>query len=115
MKFPFRAGLVAFIALACTTTSSWGQEPSPELGPELGKQVFLEASQPPCAVCHRLADAKAVGEVGPILDDLKPDAERVKAAVVNGIGVMPAYEETLTQEQIDAVARYVATAVGLSK
>jgi mono/diheme cytochrome c family protein len=56
-----------------------------------------------------------VGEVGPILDDLKPDAERVKAAVVNGIGVMPAYEETLTQEQIDAVARYVATAVGQSK
>lgn len=83
--------------------------------PELGKQVFLEAAQPPCALCHTLADAEAVGEVGPILDELKPDAERVKAAVVNGIGVMPAYGEILTEEQIEAVAHYVATAVGQAK
>jgi cytochrome c6 len=78
---------------------------------ELGKKVFLEIAQPPCAVCHTLADAGAVGEVGPILDGMDTDAERIKAAVTNGIGSMPAYEELLTKEQIEAVSAYLATAV----
>lgn len=80
----------------------------------LGKTVFLEAAEPHCAVCHTLADAKAAGEVGPVLDELKPDAERVTAAVVNGVGIMPAYD-TLTKEQIDAVALYVSTVAGKPK
>lgn len=77
----------------------------------LGKTVFLEAAQPQCAACHTLADAKAAGEVGPVLDELKPDAARVTAAVTNGIGIMPAYE-ALTKEQIDAVALYVSMVAG---
>lgn len=80
----------------------------------LGRTVFLEAAEPQCAVCHTLADAKAAGEVGPVLDELKPDAERVTAAVSNGIGIMPAYE-SLTKEQIDAVALYVSTVAGKPK
>lgn len=77
----------------------------------LGKKVFQEIAEPSCALCHTLADAGAQGQVGPVLDALKPDAERVKAAVVNGIGVMPAFED-LTPEQVDAVALYVATVAG---
>lgn len=78
---------------------------------ELGKQIFTAKAQPPCGLCHALADAGATGEIGPSLDELKPTEERVRAAVRGGIGVMPAYE-TLSEEEIEAVARYVATAVG---
>ncbi len=81
---------------------------------KLGKAVFMEQAQPGCGVCHTLADANAAGEIGPVLDDMKPDAERVKAAVVNGIGVMPAFE-ALTVEQVDAVARYVSEVAGRAK
>jgi cytochrome c6 len=77
----------------------------------LGKKVFLEISEPQCALCHTLADAGSKGEVGPILDELKPDEERVKKAVTEGIGPMPA-NEVLSQEQIDAVALYVSTVAG---
>jgi cytochrome c6 len=40
---------------------------------------------------------------------LKPDLERVRNAVINGIGVMPAFADTLKPAAIDAVAAYVAT------
>lgn len=53
-------------------------------------------------------------EVGPNLDELKPDAERVNTAVTNGIGPMPA-NEILTDEEIEAVALYVSTVAGKAK
>lgn len=81
---------------------------------DLGKRVFLELSEPKCAICHSLADAGTDGDVGPDLDSSKPDAERVKEAVTNGIGVMPA-NEALTPEQVDAVALYVSTVAGKTK
>jgi mono/diheme cytochrome c family protein len=40
--------------------------------PGHGKQLFLQAarpSEPSCASCHTLADAKATGTIGPNLDD----------------------------------------------
>ena len=77
----------------------------------LGRAIFVEQGEPQCAVCHTLADAKSAGEVGPVLDVLKPDAARVVAAVTNGIGIMPAYD-SLTPAQIAAVARYVSTVAG---
>lgn len=76
----------------------------------LGKQLFLKGAVPACAVCHALNDAGAEGAVGPSLDELRPDAERVAKAVRNGIGVMPAYDKTLSAAQIEALALYVATA-----
>jgi cytochrome c6 len=77
----------------------------------LGKKVFLELAEPSCALCHTLADAGSAGTVGPVLDTLKPNREQVVAAVTNGVGVMPPYE-TLTHEQIDALALYVSIASG---
>ena len=78
---------------------------------ELGKQVFLEKAEPPCALCHTLKAAGATGEIGPNLDDLKPDEEKVSNAVKNGVGTMPPYDETLSEAEIAAVAHYVAEAV----
>ena len=77
----------------------------------LGKKVFLEMSSPQCALCHTLADAGASGAVGPVLDELKPTADRVRTAVTKGIGPMPA-NTILTREQVEALALYVSTVAG---
>ena len=45
--------------------------------------------------------------VGPNLNEIKPDISRVLMAVTNGIGVMPAYQGQLSDEEIEAVATYV--------
>ena len=73
---------------------------------EIGKTIFL--GQGNCAACHTLADAKAAGQIGPNLNQLKPDMTRVIYAVTNGIGVMPPYEGQLTIQEIEAVAHYVS-------
>lgn len=74
----------------------------------LGREVFLRQAQPACAVCHTLADAGSSGTIGPDLDKLAPDEDRIRRAVTSGVGVMPAFEGQLSDEQIAAVARYVA-------
>jgi len=77
----------------------------------LGKEVFLERAKPACGLCHTLADAGTEGSVGPVLDDLKPDAERVRQAVVNGIGPMRPYKD-LSEEEVDALGVYLAAVTG---
>ena len=71
-----------------------------------GKQIFLGDGN--CAMCHALQDANSHGNIGPNLNEIKPDIMRVILAVTNGIGVMPAYEGQLSTEEIKAVATYVA-------
>jgi len=71
-----------------------------------GKQIFLEEGN--CATCHTLQDANSYGNIGPNLNEIKPDIMRIISAVTNGIGVMPAYEGQLSIEEIKAVATYVA-------
>ena len=74
-----------------------------------GKQVYQE-SVPSCGTCHTLDDAGSLGQVGPNLNELQPDATRVERAVTNGVGAMPAFGESLTPEQIKDLAAYVADA-----
>lgn len=83
-------------------------------GSDVGKQLFIKDATPPCALCHTLADAGATANVGPSLDELKPDVQRVTQAVRAGIGAMPPYKQ-LTDEQMQALARYVAKASGGAK
>ena len=78
----------------------------------LGKALFTNQATPPCALCHTLKDAGTAGAVGPVLDELRPDAARVATALRNGIGAMPSYKALLKEEQIQALARYVAKASG---
>jgi mono/diheme cytochrome c family protein len=51
--------------------------------------------------------SSAIAQVGPNLDDLGRSFQQVKAAVTNGVGVMPPFGQTLTPDQIEDVARYV--------
>lgn len=81
----------------------------------LGKKLFTEQAVPACSVCHSLAHAGASGTLGPPLDELKPDATRVATALRNGVGAMPSYKATLSDAQIELLARYVARASGAQK
>jgi cytochrome c6 len=78
----------------------------------LGKTLFSTGAVPPCAICHTLKDAGSTGAVGPVLDELQPDAERVVTALKSGIGAMPSYRDSLSDAQMRALARYVAKASG---
>lgn len=71
-----------------------------------GKGTFAST----CGGCHTLSDAGTNGEVGPNLDELKPDAQRVQSAIKQGPGVMP--ENLLQGAEAKAVADYVAQAAG---
>jgi len=71
-----------------------------------GKEVFLEAGN--CAACHTLSDAGSNVNIGPNLNEIRPDIQRIIMAVRNGIGVMPAMEGILSDEEIEAVAHYVS-------
>nr|WP_295786620.1 cytochrome c [Rhodoferax sp.] len=82
---------------------------------DLGKKLFTTQSVPACAMCHTLKDAGAKGVVGPALDELNPDAQRVVTALRNGIGQMPSYKERLSEAQIQALANYVAKVSSATK
>ena len=71
----------------------------------LGLEVYNDKAQ--CGTCHTLKAAGSKENVGPNLDQLKPTMDQIIYVVVNGIGVMPPWEGTLTEEEIEAVAYYV--------
>ena len=73
-----------------------------------GKEVFLEGGN--CAACHSLSDAGSIAEIGPNLNQIRPQVQTILMAVRNGIGVMPAMEGILSDEEIEAVAHYVSIA-----
>jgi mono/diheme cytochrome c family protein len=77
--------------------------------PAAGKEVFTSAG---CAGCHTLSDAGATGNVGPNLDEAKPDKELVVTRVTKGMGAMPPFAGQLTDQQIADVAAYVTQATG---
>ena len=92
---------VAILALA--PLAAFGQA-------EDGRKLFASVT-PACALCHKLKDAGATGEVGPSLDELKPDASRVVKALRVGIGNMPPFPQ-LTDAQVQALARYIEQVAG---
>ena len=73
---------------------------------ELGLEVFNNKAQ--CSMCHTLKAAKSIGEIGPNLDQLKPQKNQIVYAVINGTGVMPPFEGMLSVEEIEAVAHFVS-------
>jgi len=73
-----------------------------------GKSIFTAN----CGSCHTLADAGTTGSVGPNLDESRPPKELVVDRVTNGQGAMPAFSDSLDEQQIQAVSDYVAGAAG---
>jgi cytochrome c6 len=76
---------------------------------EAGKAVW-DANG--CGGCHTLEAAGSSGNVGPNLDESKPDTALVVERVTNGQGVMPAFGDQLSKEEIANVAAYVVESTG---
>jgi mono/diheme cytochrome c family protein len=88
-----------------TTTTEDASDP-------VGKEIFTSVAQPSCATCHTLADAGATGSVGPNLDATQPSLELVVDRVTNGLGGMPSFSGSLSEEEIQEVAAYVSAVAG---
>ena len=71
-----------------------------------GKELFSTS----CGGCHTLADAETSGQTGPNLDELRPEADRVREAIAEGPGIMP--ENLFEGAEADQVAQYVAEVAG---
>ncbi len=112
-SYRFVAAVVCAVALAgCggsgNESEQSAEEPRPQGATADGREVFTQR----CRSCHALADADASGSVGPNLDELEPDAQRVAQKVRAGGGGMPSFAGELSDDQISAVAEYVARSAG---
>ena len=77
--------------------------------PQAGAAIFSDQG---CGGCHVLQRAGSGGSVGPNLDESQPDFDLVVERVTNGKGVMPAFGDELSDEEIQNVAAYVVQATG---
>lgn len=107
--------LAAFGVAACggddeaaetTTEETTTEETTTGETSPAGKEIFVAN----CGSCHTLSDAGTSGAVGPQLDGGGYSADQVEEQVRNGGGAMPAFEDTLSDEEIQEVAAYVAAA-----
>ena len=84
------------------TTTTEPSEPAGDAA--AGEAVFASAG---CGGCHTLEAAGSSGNVGPNLDEAKPDLDLVIDRVTNGMGGMPSFKGQLSEKQIQDVAAYV--------
>ena len=106
--------VVALGVVVATTSCGGGDKSSTPGNNEKGSgspgaKVFADAG---CGNCHTMATAGATGTVGPNLDDLRPNQERVELQVTKGGNGMPSFAGKLSPTQIKDVAGFVATAAG---
>lgn len=109
------AGMLPPVAVFAVVMAMAGATAAADTQLALGRDVFTKLAVPPCGLCHALQDAGTTGEIGAKLEELKPDSARVMEAVRKGLGVMPSYAGKLSEEQMRAVARYVARVTGGEK
>jgi cytochrome c6 len=68
-----------------------------------GQAIFSQS----CASCHTLAAADATGTIGPNLDQSQIALDAAIKQIIEGGGGMPPFGDTLSEQQIRAVARYI--------
>ena len=70
-----------------------------------GKELFLASG---CGTCHIFGAANTGGTYGPNLDKAAPGRDLVIQRVTFGKGLMPAFQGRLSDQQIRAVADFIA-------
>ena len=98
------AGVVLFALVGCGGNEK-SDSASRSPASSAGAKVFADAG---CGGCHTLQAAKTTGTVGPNLDDVQPDKEKVVRQVTNGGVGMPSFRDKLTKVEIDQVASFVS-------
>src|SRR5262245_63685619 len=104
----FRATAAIALALAPFVAGcggSGGGSASP------GGKGFASAG---CGSCHTLKAADAKGQVGPNLDELKPDESTAEHQVRTGGNGMPSFSSKLSGEQSTRVAAFVSSSARAS-
>ena len=86
------------------TGADEGAGPSPD-----GKAIFTSAG---CGGCHTLEAAGSSGTAGPNLDESKPSEQEAIEQITNGGNGMPAFQGRLSEQEIQAVARFVVESTG---
>ena len=114
---PF-AVLLALACAACggsggktTTSTTAATTTAAKADLALGKSIYKAS----CAGCHALADAGAIGSVGPNVDEAKLSVAELVDITTNGRtgnGTMPAFVGSLTAQQIQDVAAYISSVAG---
>lgn len=93
------------VAAYVSYAAAMGGEDGPDLPKAAtdGKGLFSTN----CGSCHTLADAGTAGTVGPKLDGIKLNLAQIKTQIENGGNGMPAFKGTLSDEQIEMIAKYL--------
>src|SRR6476646_2030520 len=93
---------------------TWQGSKAPSIGAASnhpGASAF--ANSLPCGTCHTLADAGTGGQVGPNLDNAKPNYNTALDFITNGKGGMPSFKaQGLTDNQLKCMAGYVSPWAG---
>jgi mono/diheme cytochrome c family protein len=94
------------IPAATTAATTAEEEPTSTLEGDAsnGEKIYASAG---CGGCHTLAAAGSSGNVGPNLDDTKPDLGLAINRVTDGAGAMPSFKGQLSDQEIADVAQYV--------
>jgi cbb3-type cytochrome c oxidase subunit III len=103
------ADVAAYVASVAGTkgfSEEAGGGPS-AVGGSDGKSIFASAG---CGSCHTFQAAGSNGTIGPNLDEAKPTFELAIERVTNGKGPMPPFRDSLSDDQIRAVAEFVSSA-----
>jgi cytochrome c oxidase cbb3-type subunit 3 len=104
--------LIALVLIAVVLAAACSNEDTPALSGDQADDAALLTGQrvydDNCARCHGNAGG---GGAGPKLSDGEvvkdfPDPEDQAEVIRKGRGAMPAWENKLTSEEIDAVVRY---------
>ena len=87
-----------------TTEETTTTDETTETTTAAGRDVFVAN----CGSCHTFSDAGTSGAIGPSLDGIGLDVSAVESQVRSGGGGMPAFEDQLSDAEIQAVSAYVA-------
>jgi cytochrome c553 len=100
-----RGAVLALVVFTTLLVGCGGKSGGTAKNGGTGEKVFSSAG---CGGCHTLAAAKAKGQTGPNLDELKPTYGTVVHQVSTGGGGMPSFKSRLSKEQIADVASFVS-------
>ncbi len=98
------AAVAAFVANAKAGGGGGGGGGGTQPAAPDGKSVFAGT----CGSCHTLSAAGTSGSVGPNLDGTSRDAAAIEGIVRDGTGTMPSFGDKLSDDEIRAVAAFVA-------